>query len=86
MVHQYKNNGYNIVLDVCSGSVHVVDDLVYDIIAEYNKLVKGLGGARTFTQFYEELEEVRAGADEHGLEILEDVEGYVENLRSEYEA
>ena len=53
---------------------------------KYNKLVKGLGGARTFTQFYEELEEVRAGADEHGLEILEDVEGYVENLRSEYEA
>ena len=35
MVHQYKNNGYNIVLDVCSGSVHVVDDLVYDIIEGY---------------------------------------------------
>ena len=35
MVHQYKNNGYNIVLDVCSGSVHVVDDLVYDMIAMY---------------------------------------------------
>lgn len=33
MIHQYKNNGYNIVLDVCSGSVHVVDDLVYDVIA-----------------------------------------------------
>ncbi len=32
MVHQYKNNGYNIVLDVNSGSVHVVDDLVYDVI------------------------------------------------------
>ncbi len=26
MVHQYKNNGYNMVLDVASGSVHVVDD------------------------------------------------------------
>ena len=37
MVHQYKNNGYNIVLDVNSGSVHVVDDLVYDIIALYEK-------------------------------------------------
>lgn len=37
MVHQYKNNGYNIVLDVCSGSVHVVDDMVYDIIALYEK-------------------------------------------------
>ena len=35
VVHQYKNNGYNIVLDVCSGSVHVVDDLVYDMIAMY---------------------------------------------------
>lgn len=35
MVHQYKNNGYNIVLDVNSGMVHVVDDLAYDIIALY---------------------------------------------------
>lgn len=35
MVHQYKNNGYNIVLDVNSGAVHVVDDLAYDIIEMY---------------------------------------------------
>lgn len=35
MVHQYKNNGYNIVLDVNSGKVHVVDDLAYDIIEMY---------------------------------------------------
>ncbi|MGB8454554.1 MAG: thioether cross-link-forming SCIFF peptide maturase [Anaerocolumna sp.] len=40
MVHQYKNNGYNIVLDVNSGMVHVVDDLVYDIISIYNNIVK----------------------------------------------
>ncbi len=33
MIHQYKLNGYNIVLDVCSGSVHAVDDIAYDIIA-----------------------------------------------------
>ncbi len=32
MVHQYKLNGYNIVLDTCSGSVHSVDDVAYDII------------------------------------------------------
>ena len=32
MIHKYKNNGYNIVLDVCSGSVHVVDDCVYDVL------------------------------------------------------
>ena len=33
MIHQYKNNGYNIVLDVNSGSVHVVDDVVYDTLS-----------------------------------------------------
>ena len=32
MIHQYKLNGYNIVLDVYSGSVHLVDDLAYDVI------------------------------------------------------
>ena len=37
MVHQYKLNGYNIVLDTCSGSVHTVDDVAYDIIALYNE-------------------------------------------------
>ncbi|NLZ80849.1 MAG: thioether cross-link-forming SCIFF peptide maturase [Clostridiales bacterium] len=36
MVHKYKNNGYNIVLDVNSGSVHVVDDLSYDVIGLIN--------------------------------------------------
>ena len=35
MVHQYKNNGYNMALDVASGSVHVVDDLTYEVIALY---------------------------------------------------
>ena len=33
MVHQYQLNGYNIVLDTCSGSIHVVDEVAYDIIA-----------------------------------------------------
>ena len=32
MVHQYKLGGYNIVLDICSGAAHVVDDIAYDII------------------------------------------------------
>ena len=37
MVHQYKLNGYNIVLDTCSGAVHVVDEVAYDIIAMYKE-------------------------------------------------
>ncbi len=35
MIHQYKLNGYNIVLDICSGSVHAVDDIAYDIISVF---------------------------------------------------
>lgn len=37
MVHQYKLNGYNIVLDTCSGSVHAVDEIAYDIIGLYKE-------------------------------------------------
>ncbi len=37
MVHQYKLNGYNIVLDMCSGSVHAVDEIAYDVIALYKE-------------------------------------------------
>ncbi len=32
MLHQYKLNGYNIVLDTCSGGVHSVDEVAYDMI------------------------------------------------------
>ena len=35
MIHQYKLNGHNIVIDVHSGSVHVVDDVAYDVISMY---------------------------------------------------
>lgn len=37
MVHQYKNNGYNIVMDVCSGAIHVVDDVTYDVIEHFEE-------------------------------------------------
>ncbi len=35
MIHQYKLGGLNIVLDVCSGSVHAVDEVAFDIIEMY---------------------------------------------------
>ena len=40
MIHQYQLGGYNIVLDVCSGSVHVVDEVAYDIISVYEQKEK----------------------------------------------
>lgn len=35
MIHQYKMFNQNIVLDICSGSIHVVDEIAYDMIAEF---------------------------------------------------
>ena len=40
MLHQYKLNGYNIVMDTCSGAVHSVDDVAYDAISMYEEKTK----------------------------------------------
>ncbi len=40
MIHQFKLAGYNIVLDICSGSVHVVDEVAYDIISMFEETDK----------------------------------------------
>ena len=40
MIHQYKLGGYNVVLDVCSGAVHAVDDVAYDLISIYQTTEK----------------------------------------------
>ena len=37
MIHQYKLGGYNVVLDVCSGAVHVVDEVAYDILGLFEE-------------------------------------------------
>jgi len=40
MIHQYKLGGKNIVIDVCSGSVHAVDDVAFDIISAFENTDK----------------------------------------------
>ncbi len=37
MIHQYQQGGLNIVLDTCSGGVHVVDKMAYEIIGRYEQ-------------------------------------------------
>ena len=63
MIHQYKNNGYNIVMDINSGSVHVVDDVVYDAIALYettsaSEIVEHLKNKYSEEDIKEALEEI----------------------------
>ena len=40
MVHQYRMNGYNIVLDSESGCIHTVDDVAYDVIELYENTAR----------------------------------------------
>lgn len=66
VVHQYKNNGYNIVMDVNSGMVHVVDDLVYDIIAIYEE--------SSTEAIIEKMKEKYRGTENLTKEIVEAIE------------
>lgn len=70
MIHQYKFGGYNIVLDICSGGVHVVDDVAYDIIAGFENtdrdaLIKSVGekypdiSADEIAECYAQVEELK---------------------------
>ncbi len=89
MVHQYKNNGYNIVLDVNSGMVHVVDDLAYDIIKMYENsnresIIAAMVDKYTKPEFRElisledekneDLEVNKKALQEEISEVLEDIE------------
>ena len=40
MVHQYKQGGFNIVIDTYSGAIHAVDEIAYDLIAEFETAEK----------------------------------------------
>ena len=62
MVHQYKNNGYNIVLDVNSGAIHVVDDVSYDVISLFEAHTKEEIVAELKNQYKEE--EIKEPYDE----------------------
>lgn len=81
MVHQYKNNGYNIVLDVNSGSVHVVDEMVYDMIPYYKEKGREATIQRLSNKYpVEALEE----ASEDIEELIEARKLYTEDIYEKY--
>ena len=50
MVHRYQSNGYNIVLDVNSGLVHVTDQMTYDMIGLMEEALGDKKAAEYFSQ------------------------------------
>lgn len=86
MVHQYKNNGYDIVLDVNSGAIHVVDDVTYDVIALYEghtreEIVNSLRERYPETEVEEALDEVQMLVDNEELFTKETYENYIMDFK-----
>ncbi|MCM1308397.1 MAG: thioether cross-link-forming SCIFF peptide maturase [Butyrivibrio sp.] len=79
MIHQYKNNGCNIVLDVNSGSVHVVDDVAYDVIPlfeengreEITARLAGKYSPEAVSEAYEEVRTLKDGGELFTEDIYE---------------
>lgn len=87
MVHQYKNNGYNIVLDVNSGAVHIVDDVMYDVIPLFSEstkeeIVHSLKSKYKETDIEEAWEEVKELAEDDQLFTKDEYEGYIEQFKT----
>lgn len=87
MIHQYKNNGYNIVLDVNSGSVHVVDDIVYDVIALYEnhteeEIIDTLSLRYPEAELKEAIYEIEQLKDSGQLYTEDIYEPYIQNFQS----
>lgn len=86
MVHQYKNNGYNIVLDVNSGAIHVVDDVMYDVIEMFEghsagEIVTALSGKYDKTELEEALEEVNSLKENGELFTEDNYENYIMDFK-----
>lgn len=65
MIHRFQQNGMNIVMDVNSGIVHVVDDVTYKVLAYYNGTNRGMILANLAKDYEEaELNEVMDDLDE----------------------
>ncbi|MDO5541275.1 MAG: thioether cross-link-forming SCIFF peptide maturase [Eubacteriales bacterium] len=78
MIHQYRNNGYNIVLDTNSGAVHVTDDLVYDVIGHLDKGMPHEDIKKTLSGKYP-IQDVEDAIDEC-LELKENGQLFTEDI------
>ena len=86
MVHQYKNNGYDIVLDVNSGAIHVVDDVTYDVIGMFEEhsageIIAALKDRYPETEIKEAIEEVQTLKDNGDLFTEDSYETYITDFK-----
>lgn len=81
MIHQYKNNGYYIILDVNSGSVHSADALLYDAVEILSEIVPDMETPALLTKEQEQaVRTALAGRYEAAeiLEVLEEIQALID--------
>lgn len=77
MIHSYKMNGYNIILDQNSGCVHSVDDVAYDIINMYESRTKDEIKKEILSKYSD-----RADVTEEDIDLcFEDIQSLIDDGR-----
>ena len=89
MIHQYKSNGFNIVMDVDSGAIHLVDDVTYDVIALYedksaDEIKEELKGSYDIDQIQESLDEVKELVDQNKLFTKDVFEPVIDDFKEHH--
>jgi len=77
MIHQFSQNGINVVMDIHSGAIHVVDDVVYDIVGYYKEksaeeIEEMFASQYVKSQIVEALEEIRILEEQEMLFAVDD--------------
>ena len=85
MIHQYQSHGYNIVMDINSGSVHVTDDITYEILPLYqakteDEICRLLSEKYAQDEIRESLAEIRQLIEEKTLFTEDDYEPYIDSF------
>lgn len=70
MIHTYKQNGFNIILDIASGAIHSADDAAYDAVCIYEEAGHQETGRRI-------KEKYRDLSDDEISELLSDIEALI---------
>ena len=97
MIHQYRSNGFNIVLDINSGCVHIVDDLTYELIPQMEKTLREgkISSDELVNEMYanpkysytkeeiiESIEEIQQLANENMLYTEDIYENYINDFKN----
>lgn len=87
MIHKYSMNGLNIVIDVNSGAVHIVDNVVYDVLDDYeskslDELISKYKDKYSITSIKEAIEEISQLEEDEQLFTEDIYENFIPQFKN----